>query len=558
MSDKVKIDRIIVLGLDGATFDIIDPMIEQGKLPNLKKMITNGSRGILNSVIPPYSPPAWMSMLTGKNPGKHGVFHFLKRKKQSYDLEVASFRDVNERNLFSILTKEGVGSGAMNIPLTYPPPRNVKGFFVSGIPVPPNSRSYAVPDKMNDTLEKAGYRVDLDFRGFDPNSEDEDDRWDDYQSLLERLIEIAKKRVDIFLDLMDKNDLPLLFFVISLTDRVQHYFWRFTDKNHPGYSEEGERRFGDAIQLAYMVTDELIGRIIAKGGDETNYLVVSDHGAGPHYGDFYLNRWLEENEFLVRKKIPRWVIKQGSLSNIFSRLGIGFVADLLPESVRSKKVNYPGKKRFPDNADIIWSRTEAFASMYGIRINQRGREPAGIVEPGKPYQDVVNRIRKSLENLDNPLDGRKLLTRCMTKEEVFTGPHLDGSPDLFLNLGDITVIPSESWMSNDICVPRKKCPSSGTHRIEGVFIGKGPGILKGKDVGELRIEDIMPTLLYLFDIPLPKDLDGEVIMEAMTGRRPVRFYEGDAVGDTGLDSHKGYTDEEEDQITENLRGMGYI
>ncbi len=548
----------MIVGLDGATFDIIDPMIREGKLPNLSHMITNGSRGILNSVIPPYSPPAWMSMLTGKNPGKHGIFHFLKRKEGSYELEVASFRDVSERNLFSILTKEGLGSGVMNIPLTYPPPSKVKGFFVSGIPVPPNSRSYAVPGGMVETLEKAGYMVDVDFRGFHPNFEYEEDRWEDYQDLLDRLIAVEKTRVDMFLDLMDRDDVQLLFLVISLTDRVQHYFWRFSDRDHPGHSEEGEKRFGDAIERAYRLSDELLGKVMDRGGTGANYLVVSDHGAGPHYCDFHLNRWLEENGFLTRKKTPRWVLKRGSLSGIFSRLGIGFVTGLLPGSVGSKMVIYPGRKRSPDSSDIIWSRSEAFASMYGIRINLRGREPDGIVEPGRQYRDVIDRIRESIGKLQNPLDRKKLLTRCLVKEEVFSGPHLDGSPDIFLDLGDISVLPSESWVSGDLCVPRRRCPSSGTHRIEGVFIARGPGIMAGNDLGELRIEDVMPTVLHLFGISVPRDLDGSVIMEALNDRRPVRFEEDAIPNDGDADSRSGYTENEQNQITENLRGMGYI
>ncbi len=550
--------KIIVIGLDGATFQVMDPMIADGRLPNLKRMITNGSRGILRSVVPPYSPPAWISMLTGKNPGRHGIFHFLRRKPHSYDLEVNSYSNVTESTLFSILAGRGIASGAMNIPMTYPPRKDVSGFFISGIPVPPDSHSYARPAEIQELIDSRGYRVDYDFRGLEPNIEMEGDRWEDYGRLLDGLVEISRKRIDIFLELMKREELPLLFVVISLTDRIQHYFWKFMDREHPGYTEEGNQRFGDAVQRAYEVSDELLGRIVEQGGEDVDYLVVSDHGAGPHCGDFHLNLWLRDNDYISLKGVPRWVPKRAPLRHILSRLGVGFTSYLLPEYLRSRPVPYLGRKRFIDGTDIIWSGTKAFASMYGIRVNLRGREPCGIVEPGREYVELIGEVKDRLRSVVNPINGGKLLTNCLTKEEAFSGDHIDGSPDLFLELAGISFLPTEEWNATEWCVPRLRCPSSGTHRIEGVFIGKGPGIAEGHDIGELRIEDIMPTILYLLDIPVPRDLDGEVVLSSMADRRPVSYQDDIPGTSTGGERQGGYTEEEEDQITDNLRGMGYL
>jgi len=558
MNGKISVTRVVVIGLDGVTFEVIDPLIAQGELPNLKRMMTNGSRAILQSVVPPYSPPAWISMLTGKNPGKHGIFHFLKRKGGSYDLEVASFRDVRENTLFSILAREGLGSGAMNIPMTYPPPDRVRGFFVSGIPVPPDPRSCASPPAIQEVIQAAGYEVDYDFRGFDPNREEEEDRWGDYQHLLDRLIEIERKRAEIFLNLARREELPLLFTVISLTDRVQHYFWRFTDPQHRGYSEEGNRRFGDAVRRAYVVADEILGQIVEACGDDVAYFVVSDHGFGPHYGDFHLNGWLVQNGFIKMKRTPRWTLKRGPLRHVLARLGAGFVASLLPGSIGARMVCYPGRKRHPDRNDVVWSKTKAFASMYGIRVNLKGREPGGIVEAGKAYQDLTREIAKALEGIVNPMNGKRLLTECIAKEEVFSGPHLDGSPDLFLDLAGISFLPTENWSIGETCILRKKCPFSGTHRIEGIFIAGGPPILRGKLMSPVRIMDILPSILYLFDIPIPRDIDGNVILEAMVEKRPVRLQASTSEEAGEGKSEKAYSEEEEDQITENLKGMGYI
>ncbi len=558
MSGTRNEHKIFVIGLDGATFDMIDPLIERGRLPNLERLIGGGSRAVMRSVVPPYSPPAWMSMLTGKNPGKHGVFHFLKRKKGSYDLEVASFRDVRGETLFSILARAGIGSGVMNVPMTYPPPSGVNGFFVSGIPVPPESRSFVVPEDLYGALERGGYKVDYDFRGFDPNREEAVVSWDNYGKLLDGLKTIARKRVDILLDLIEKKDLPLYFFVISLTDRIQHYFWRFSDRKHPGYSEEGNRRFGDAIESAYILADKLVGRIMEKGGEEAEFILVSDHGAGPHYADFHLNGWLVDNGFMKIREIPRLVVKHAPLRDVLARLGAGFFTAILPGSLTSKIVPYLGKKRYPDPSDIIWSKTRAYSSMFGIRVNRRGREPEGIVEAGKECEELLVEIKESLGRLINPMDGNRLLTDCITKEEAYSGAYLDGSPDLFMELGGISVLPTEGWAHGEPCVLRRNCPSSGTHRIEGIFIANGPAFREGVDLGEIRIEDVMPTILHLFGLSISPDLDGEVILNALKEKKPVKIQEvlPERADDTV--PSKGYTDEEEDQITENLRGMGYI
>jgi predicted AlkP superfamily phosphohydrolase/phosphomutase len=550
--------KVIVIGLDGATFDIIDPMLERGELPVLRRFIDDGARGVLRSVVPPYSPPAWMSMLTGKNPGKHGVFHFLKRREGSYELDVTSFRDVRARTLFALLEAEGIPSGAMNIPMTFPPPARVSGFFVSGIPVPPGSRAYAAPARLVPMLEERGYRVDYDFRGFEPNREQTSERWDEYRALFDGLIQIARKRVEILLELMETHDFPLFFHVISLTDRMQHYFWRFRDPGHPGYDEEGHRRFGDALEKTYRETDQHVGRIVEAAGPEANVLIVSDHGFGGHYGDFHLNAWLREKGYLRTKPVPRRQWKRAPVRDVLGRLGLGFLSALLPGSVRRRPVPYPGWKRHTDLSDVIWAETRAFASMYGIRVNLKGREPEGVVEPGRGYRDIIESLKRDLAGLKNPLDGRDLLTGCMTKEEAFSGAFLDGSPDLFLNLADISVLPTERWDCAELCEPRRTCPSSGTHRIEGVFLGKGPAIRRGIDAGDLRIEDILPTILHILDVPLPRDLDGGVIARAMEEDRPIRYREDEPEDPGEAGPSKGYTEEEEDQITENLRGMGYI
>jgi Type I phosphodiesterase / nucleotide pyrophosphatase len=128
-------DRLLIIGLDGATFDVITPWAQEGKLPNLRKLLENGAHGALKSTIPPMSPPAWTSFMTGKNPGKHGVFDFTARKPYSYDIEFVNARWRRAETIWKIMSEEGKRICVLGVPFTYPP-EAVNGVMISGIDTP--------------------------------------------------------------------------------------------------------------------------------------------------------------------------------------------------------------------------------------------------------------------------------------------------------------------------------------------------------------------------------------------------------------------------------------
>ncbi len=128
--------KILVIGLDSATFDVIQPLINQSKLPNLQKLMANGIWGELQSTYPPITPAAWTTFMTGKNPGKHGIFHFVKRKPNSYDVRFCTAKDIHEQTLLDLFAQHGWKVGSVNMPMTYPP-LETNGYVVAGVPVPP-------------------------------------------------------------------------------------------------------------------------------------------------------------------------------------------------------------------------------------------------------------------------------------------------------------------------------------------------------------------------------------------------------------------------------------
>ena len=132
-------NKLLVIGIDGGTFDIILPMIHAGRLPNLGRLLSNGAYGTLLSTIPPVTAPAWSSFVMGSNPGQHGVFYFFRKEGKSDGAKservLMNLRNIEGIPFWRVLNRYGNKAGLINIPLTYPPD-NVDGFMISGMLVP--------------------------------------------------------------------------------------------------------------------------------------------------------------------------------------------------------------------------------------------------------------------------------------------------------------------------------------------------------------------------------------------------------------------------------------
>ena len=158
--------RVLVIGLDGVTFDLLGPWIEAGELPNLRRLMEQGAWGRLQTTMPPISSSSWSSFLTGVNPGKHGIFDFARRVPGTYDQELTNAARRHGRSLWRILSDAGRRVGVVNVPMTFPP-EPVNGFLISGMDAPQISNAYSFPAILaNDLRERfGGYRVDVSARG---------------------------------------------------------------------------------------------------------------------------------------------------------------------------------------------------------------------------------------------------------------------------------------------------------------------------------------------------------------------------------------------------------
>jgi predicted AlkP superfamily phosphohydrolase/phosphomutase len=497
-----------VIGIDGATFDVIKPLISEDRLPNLSKLMDEGVYGDLRSTIPHSSIPAWPSFLTGVNPGKHGVFDFLKRIPGEYIGSVSNSNDLRSPTIYDILSENDKINVTINVTGTFPP-KKVKGCLISGF-LTPDGADYVYPSILKNDLESMGYWVYKDLKGIL-----------DSNQLYDELLSLEERRKDVALSLMKIFDWEFFMVMIIGTDTLQHKLW-------------GENK---KIYHYYCEIDRIVGELIEPLDDNVNVIVVSDHGSGPTRKIFYINKWLQEIGLLDIKtvqtdstrsqKIRKLQNKKSDSIAIFlGNIGVtkrrlrSFVKSPLISKIRWLIPSIVIKKysRLPeDNLAIDWSRTQvALSSFFGnqsIMINLCGREPEGIVLP-EDYESLRKHVILYLEDIKDPQTGDTIVERVFTREELYEGPYLDEAPDIVMMLKG-SYKASNSLLADGIIGELTDDKIKGSHRQHGIFIAWGPDIKRGCIVNNASIYDMMPTILKLMKVDIPINLDGQALTEIL-------------------------------------------
>src|SRR5256886_3526753 len=270
-----KNPKVVIIGLDAATWTLIRPWMAEGGMPNLAKLMKEGVSGAFRSILPPITPPAWTSFMTGKNPGKHGVFHFIETAADSYAMNYANGGSRRSPTVWKLLNAAGLSVGTMNIPFTYPP-EPLDGFQISGLDTPSESSPFIHPPSLRQELEDHMVKISHDIRylGFMSTHERRD-------QVLAEMEKIDQQWAAAALYLLENHPQDVMMFVFMSIDTVQHYFWQYMDRSHFLYDPKAEPRFGNAVRKVYERLDAVTGRIIEKLPDDTTVFVVSDHGGGP-------------------------------------------------------------------------------------------------------------------------------------------------------------------------------------------------------------------------------------------------------------------------------------
>ncbi|MEE8389258.1 MAG: alkaline phosphatase family protein [Anaerolineae bacterium] len=541
--------RVLIIGIDGGTFDLIRPWTEAGDLPNLARLMAEGVHGLLESTLPPVTAPAWTTFATGKNPGKHSVFDFIKPMGGQFELVNAT--SIRAPTLWQILSAAGRTVGVMNVPVTYPPPA-VNGFVIAGM-LSPADGNFTYP---TDLLERYAnrlepYRIAPQIQ-YKPGNES--DFTDD-------LIDLVERRGEYTLQLMADFPHDFLMFHFQATDIMQHAFWKFVDPTHPSHDPQAAARFGPALERIYRRIDDFIGQMLDRVPDDTTVIGMSDHGFGPLHYVVNVNLFLLDKGLLQLKRgawtrlkvgLFRAGITPASIWHMVERTGLQNYVWQVSKSTRNKVVG-----KFLSFDDVDWSRTLAYSIGHvgQIFVNLKGREPEGIVEPGAEYESVRQRVTKALQDLRHPVTGQPLVDKIIPGDQVAHGPHAHRSPDLHIVMDGYQTIAFPLFATDNRIITRQIRGDSGCHRMHGILIASGPEIRTGEIVEGARILDLAPTILHLMGLPVPDDMDGRVLTQALTSSRPVEFRPANLT-DTGVQA--GLSEEETTEVEERLRALGYL
>jgi predicted AlkP superfamily phosphohydrolase/phosphomutase len=543
--ESSNVSRVLVLGLDGGTFDLIQPMIDSGRLPTLGRLVAEGASGVLESTLPPVTIPAWVSMVTGKNPGKIGSFDLLRRDGYGVEPNCHSFG--SSRPLWQTLNRYGIKTGMMNIPGTYPP-EEVDGFMVTGMMTPSKRSHYSYPATLGADLDStvSDYQIDV-------------QQWQyfDEGAFVKDLYTVTEKRRKAAEYLI--RQIPCEFYMIVFTssDRLHHVLW--------------EKR--EIVEAYWEELDSVIGRIIRLLGEDTTVIVVSDHGFGELRRTFFVNEWLGEKGFLSKKKKfnENGLVKVGKLvEKAYRVLGerkmVRPIANFLNKIVGDdmlQKFTYSYLHNSKLEGRVNWKKTKAFACVHtphfgNIYINTMGKMSNGCV-PNEERDEIASAIIRELEGMNDPETGNRMQVEAHRAEDIYRGPHTGEAPDIvFVLEGGRCEVDAKVGESRLFAQGSPLTHWTGTHTKEGVFIAHGPGIKPGYKVEKAAITDVTPTILHIFGIPVSDDLDGRVLDEIFegTGSFPSRDETQDSKD--GEDREKELNQEEKALIEARLRNLGYI
>jgi predicted AlkP superfamily phosphohydrolase/phosphomutase len=563
-SHNSKTPRVMVLGIDGATLDLIRPWAAAGRLPTFQRLLTQGAWGTLRSTMLPVTPAAWSSLATGVNPGKHGVFDFFVRQDNGYETLLANATHRHAPSLWRLLSDAGRRVIVHNVPATYPP-EAVNGLMVSGAPTPPQAADAAWPPTLLEDLKQAVPHFGLHPPGVFSHGQEVD--------FIQDVLAWDKMTFEVTEHLMRQQPWDFLFTVFIGVDIISHFMWRHmvTQGASAANPDPAFRQaVTEAIQRVYQQVDTFVAKFLEIADDQTYVVLVSDHGFGPL--DYYLhaNAWLAQRGYLkFKRNLPvqlkylayRLGFTRQNMLELLRRLGLARPAQQSANK-QNTWLNRLTKRVFLSTADVDWSQTTAYSTGFGgpLFINCAGREPQGIVKPGAEYEALLSKLTADLRALRDPHTGEPMIGEIYRPTDLYTGPYTPQAADLIYVPRDwrnqgfgIHGFASNRWLEPS---PDR----TGTHRLDGILFLHGPGLRPGGEVTGAALWDVAPTILALMGLPIPKNMDGQVLTAALddTARAQLTVTYSDPVeGGPAPGVAAAMSPEEEQVILDRLEALGY-
>ncbi|MFX0168069.1 MAG: alkaline phosphatase family protein [Candidatus Hodarchaeota archaeon] len=513
--------KVLLIGLDGASFNYIKPWVKDSSLPNLAKIIKEGVSGPLISTIPSVTPPAWTSMLTGTNPGKHGIFHFhdlYARPQKSIVINATHQRDLT---LWDILTEVGLPSIFLNVPMTYPPDP-INGIMVTGFLTPPTSEDYIHPQSLRDQIDAMGYQIGQMFGARS-------------HLTYEQIGRHIQARTKTAKWLMKNHEWALFMVVYMASDGVVHRY-----PENPAI-----------IKHVYKLLDTAIGELIDAAPPNTVVLVTSDHGIGLLDKQFMINTWLRNHSFLQFRAKPRTVSNK-TTKNLLGRIGgikpVNRLLHILPFQLRRKIF----RQVVPKYSDIDVTKSLA----WGV-ASTRNFAFMGI-NPSPDKKELVENLYNKLSQITDPRTGQRIVKAVHPSNALLWGPALEGAPQIIIETQEDYGI--KCGFTHDRNEIRHYTKPLAAHTREGIFLACGPGIkTQNPEQFSPLIWDVMPTILQILNVAPPHNLDGRILHEIFEPDSPFSQEKlQPATYRKRQRSRKDLTAEEQKRITDRLEQLGYM
>ncbi len=557
--------RVMIIGFDGATLDLIGPWVKAGLLPTFARLMKEGAWGPMRSTMPPVTPAAWNTMATGMNQGKHGLFDFFMRQEGSYETMLVNTTHRHGATVWGLLSEAGYRVNVFNLPASYPPDQ-VNGTMVSGLLTPNQATDATWPRDLLAELKQAVpgfgfYPPGIFSKGQEAKFVQDVLNWD--QMTLQGTQFVTSQQ-----------DWDFLFTVFIGSDIVSHVMWKYmTTEGASLHSDDpaAKEAVAHAIQRVYQQADEIIAKFLATAGDDTYVLVVSDHGFGPQENYLHLNAWLAQRGYLKFKRnlftqfkylMYRLGITPLRILETLRALGLGGQVKEAAGENRAK-LDAMIKRAFLSFNDVDWSRTTAYAAGFGtpIFVNLKGREPQGCVEPGAEYEALLKRLTDDLRAMRHPATGEPFVDKILRSRDLFFGPYADRAPDLMFEPRDWK---NQAYGLHDFASNRWLEPSSdhtGTHRMDGILFLHGPGVRPGYAIQNATLCDVAPTVLALMGVPIPTSMDGQPLAAALSdelkSQLKIAYRDADQVADMRT-TMPVMSEEDEKIIRDRLEALGYL
>lgn len=535
--------RILLVGWDGAEPALLEPWLQAGRMPVLRELAARGALGRIASTLPAVTPPAWTSLVTGLQPGRHGIYSFTSPSPDDYAEHFVTAAERQAASVWHYLSAAGRSVGVFNLSLSYPP-EPVSGFLFAGFDCPILGPHIAYPDGAYELAMRgvSGYVHEAlaEVRG---------------EAAARQIRRQLQQQRQMLLNLTAAYPVEILAVNFNAPDHIHHHAWPLGQS-----AAELAASTDSLVEQVYRDLDTLLGDLLETYADgNTHVLLVSDHGGGHMLGQVSLARVLEAGGFLVRHAAPTrkggWRQTAGRLlprqvkSWIWARKGLEFRREV-------------GHQRQAAQArQVDWSRTRAFpwGSSGFVQVNVRGRQPQGCVDPAD-QERVLQDIEAYLREVRDPATGAPALTNLHRGEDAYPAPRVGYAPDLIVEDAEYAVLPhwdQETAVANLREFGAAYRGVTANHRPEGVLLTCGPAVVPGTPVPPLAMADLAPALLYLAGVPLPAGLDGRLARTLWdTGLEP----EGQAEEAAGPlpATAAPYSEHEQAAVEARLRDLGYM